>query len=285
MELRRFADPAAFSARAVPFLLAREGAHCLPLGLIATLVHEPGRYPQAPYLATVEASGAVVAVAVRTPPHNVVLSHVADGGALDPLVADLHREYGTLPGVLGPTPHARDFAARWSRLVGQPHERFMAQRIYELTRVRPVTGVPGELRPVADADRPIAYEWVAAFTAEAEGVAEPAYAREIVDSRLGGATAGLALWWHDGRPVSLAGHGGPTPTGIRIGPVYSPPELRGRGYASAAVAALSQRLLDAGRRACFLFTDLANPTANHIYRAIGYEAVCDSEVYRFDSTG
>ena len=89
------------------------------------------------------------------------------------------------------------------------------------------------------------------------------------------------LWVDEGRPVSLAGAGGLTPNGIRVGPVYTPPELRGRGYASNLVAGVSQAQLDAGRRFVFLFTDLANPTANHIYQEIGYEPVTDIDEYAF----
>ncbi|MFN8562638.1 MAG: GNAT family N-acetyltransferase [Anaerolineae bacterium] len=70
---------------------------------------------------------------------------------------------------------------------------------------------------------------------------------------------------------------------MRIGPVYTPPELRGRGYASGCVAGMSQILLDTGRQFCFLFTDLRNPTSNHIYQVIGYEPVCDFTDYAFDS--
>ena len=75
-------------------------------------------------------------------------------------------------------------------------------------------------------------------------------------------------------PVSLAGHAGETPNGARVGPVYTPPELRGRGYASALTAALTEQLLER-RRFCFLFTDLANPTSNSIYQRIGYRPVTD----------
>ena len=81
----------------------------------------------------------------------------------------------------------------------------------------------------------------------------------------------------------MAGYTGPTPHGIRVGPVYTPPELRGRGYASALVAQMSQALLEGGRSFCFLFTNLANRTANHIYEEIGYEAVVDMDVYIFPS--
>ena len=82
--------------------------------------------------------------------------------------------------------------------------------------------------------------------------------------------------------MSLTGVGGLTPHGIRVGPVYTPPELRGRGYASNLVAAASQAALDDGRRALFLFTDLANPTSNRIYQAIGYEPVRDVDEWSLD---
>jgi hypothetical protein len=63
--------------------------------------------------------------------------------------------------------------------------------------------------------------------------------------------------------------------------VYTPPELRGRGYASALTAHVSAEQLAAGRSFCFLYTDLANPTSNRIYVALGYERVCDSVEYAF----
>jgi predicted GNAT family acetyltransferase len=87
--------------------------------------------------------------------------------------------------------------------------------------------------------------------------------------------------WEDQEPVSMVGYAGPTPNGIRVSAVYTPPERRNRGYASAGVAALSQMLLDGGRRFCFLFTDLANPTSNRIYQQIGYRAVCDVDECKF----
>jgi predicted GNAT family acetyltransferase len=92
---------------------------------------------------------------------------------------------------------------------------------------------------------------------------------------------GGAYLWEDGEPVSLAGCGSPTPNGIRVGPVYTPPARRGRGYASALTAQLTSLLLSSGHRFCFLFTDLANPTSNRIYQRIGYEPVSDVDEYRF----
>ncbi len=81
--------------------------------------------------------------------------------------------------------------------------------------------------------------------------------------------------WVDGKPVSMAVAMAPSATGIRINLVYTPPAMRRRGYAAACVAALSQLQLDAGRAFCSLYTDLANPTSNSVYRRIGYRPVSD----------
>ncbi len=82
-------------------------------------------------------------------------------------------------------------------------------------------------------------------------------------------------------PVSWASGSQSLPTAARIGPVYTPSDYRRKGYATACVAALSQKLLDQGCKRCFLFTDLANPTSNHIYQQIGYRPVCDWRDYSF----
>ena len=110
-----------------------------------------------------------------------------------------------------------------------------------------------------------------------EGAGDAERLERSIDARLEGSeTSGITLWERDRRPVSLAGYTGPTPNGIRIGPVYTPPEHRGRGYGSAVTAGVSQLQLDRGRRLCFLYTDLENATSNAIYMRIGYEPVCDS---------
>jgi uncharacterized protein len=105
------------------------------------------------------------------------------------------------------------------------------------------------------------------------------------DRWIAGRSRQLYVWEDGGRIVSMVGAGGETPNGIRIGPVYTPPECRGRGYATSLTAATSQDQLGRGRRFCFLFTDLANPTSNRIYQRIGYQPVCDVDQYRFDAGG
>lgn len=281
MDLTRFADPAAFYARAAPFLLADEAAHLLPLGIVGGLIARPDAAAAPPYLAVVEEGGAVVAAAVMTPPQQLVLSRVAAPGALDRLADDLLAAGLAVPGAHGPVPASRDFAAVWGARTGRSWRRAMAQRAYRLDRVVPPAGVPGELRPATADDRALVVAWAVAFNAEAETVVDADRVARWAARRLDGPGSGIHLWWAGGGPVALVGYAAPTPGGIRIGPVYTPPARRRRGYAGAATAALSQLLLARGHRACFLFTDRANPTSNHIYRAIGYQPLGDLDEYRF----
>ena len=285
MKLERFDNLHRFYEAASPFLLSREAAHNLILGLSTELMAGTSRYPDPPYLAVIRHDEAVVAVAFRTPPHPVIVSYVAEPDALDLLARDLRTEYGALPGVNGESSDSQAFADIWQKITGQPATLEMGQRIYKLETVIPVADVPGAMRRATQDDFDLLRRWIAEFQVEAVGVKPDNVDYERIERTLTEAlkfeTLGRFLWEHDG-PVSLAGFSGPTPNGIRIGPVYTPPEHRRRGYASALVAALSQQLLDEGRKFCFLYTDLANPTSNHVYMNIGYEPVCDVNLYRFD---
>lgn len=85
----------------------------------------------------------------------------------------------------------------------------------------------------------------------------------------------MHIWENDGSAVSVAAAVAPTPHGIRINNVYTPPEYRGCGYAGALVASLTQAMLESGRAFTFLHTDLSNPISNTLYTRIGYQHVAD----------
>jgi predicted GNAT family acetyltransferase len=280
MELTRFAQAADFAAAAEAFLAEHEAHNNLVLGLTAQLREPQDAGALPPYFAVVADTGGVVAAALMTPPRRLVLARTERPEALDLLARDVRQSRPDVPGVTGPVPASTWFAERWQALTGQAMTRSLAERIYQLSQVKPPQGVPGRARRATGGDRALLAEWLTAFEQEAFGTVSTdgaTHADRFLTSRL----RGMYLWDHNGRSVSMAGFGGPTPNGIRIGPVYTPPALRGQGYASACVAQLSQDMLDAGRKYCFLFTDLANPTSNHIYQAIGYEPVVDVDEYRF----
>jgi ribosomal protein S18 acetylase RimI-like enzyme len=278
MHVDRIEDPAAFLDAAGPLLLEDEARHNLMLGLAGTLRDHPEVYPDFG-LWLVRDGDEAVGAALRTKPFNLVLARPREETALEALVGAIEDE---LPGVVGAVPEVEAFAAAWSAKHGVEAERRMGQGVFALGHVSPVSGVDGSMRAARDGDRPLLLEWLRAFGAEALPGDESDDDRltRIIDHRLSSSEAGFVLWEH-GAPVSMAGFGGKTPNGIRVGPVYTPPEHRNHGYASALVAELSTRLLASGRRFCFLYTDLSNPTSNRIYERIGYRRVCDSAEMKF----
>jgi predicted GNAT family acetyltransferase len=280
MEIRRSDSVGAFMGVAGVFLEAREAENNLIFGICSSIEADPSQYEAAPYLATVLDGGRVVGAAIRTPPWRLVVSDMDDAAATEALAADLAGE--ALPGVVGPARAAGTFAEAWRRARGEARIS-THERSYRLRKVIAPRPTPGAMLRATPGDRAVVAGWLHAFSDEAMRTGPAQDWERMADRGISGVGREFWLWVDDGRPVSLTGAGGLTPHGIRVGPVYTPPELRGRGYASSLVAGVSQRQLDAGRRFVFLFTDLANPTANHIYQAIGYEPVIDIDEYAFDA--
>lgn len=280
MKLTRYESAPAFLARARAWLEEHEVANSLIVGIAVRLAEHPDRIKQPPYLATVEDEGNLIAAAVMTPPHRIILSSAAGGdpASLRLIADDLLADGWRVPGVMAPAATSETFARLWTDATGQAHRPALRERAYELRRVIPPAPVPGHLRPATEADLPLAAAWAYNFMQDAglPGTAESAQE-----------TAGLRIadrdlfFWDDGGPVSMAAKTRRSTHGISVSLVYTPRELRGRGYASACVAALSQQLLDAGWQFCTLFTDLANPTSNDIYQRIGYRPVCDFQEIDF----
>lgn len=270
------------------FLVAREAENNLLLGIAATVAEQPARFgKEPPYFATIHRdtdAGQVVAVALRTPPHGLVLSE-ADASARTLILDDARARHGSLPSVLGPKHTANAFADAWCAATGAKRAAVLSERIYRVdaTTLTNVVGASGSLRAATVADRAWLLTYWRHFVDEAlpDHPDEKSGAERAVDARLNSKQSGVALWIVDDKPVSFAGFAGPTPHGIRIGPVYTPKEHRKKGYGSAVTAALSKQLLDGGRKFVFLFTDLANPTSNEIYMNIGYREVADVDQISF----
>ena len=193
-------------------------------------------------------------------------------------VADVH---DSLPAVLGPPDVARRVGDAWAALKGVRAVDGMRQRIHSLERVRsPVREAAGRMRLAKEGDLALVASWIGEFvrTTGLYAMHDPeARAERLVAARF------LALWV-DREPVSMAAFPARTRNTVRVGYVYTPDEHRRRGYASALVAHVSRHILDSGFRRCVLYTDLANPTSNRIYRAIGYRPVQDVMDVSFRAT-
>ena len=277
MKINRFEDANQFYERVKDYLLKQEALHNRLLALCNALIHNPERFDQKPYLATVEVDGDIVAVVMKIPPRNLMLSKIQDFGAIEVITQDLHLTQESLPGINAPTIEAKAFAEACHSLTGQSYQLKMALRTFQLEQVQAIPQATGRLRIATESERELLIRWFEAFMLEALGSVEPGVER-TVERHLQQRSAYI---WEDETPVSMACHIRVTPNGAGISLVYTPPEHRRKGYASACVAALSETLLKAGHRYCFLFTDLANPTSNQIYQAIGYKSVGDLSDYSF----
>jgi uncharacterized protein len=276
MQLCQFDKIEEFWLDAQAYLLKHEAENNVLLNVVDTLLHNPDRYPETHYLATVkEDNGDILAVAIRTPPRKLLLSKVSNLDALT-LIAR-HLEHEQLPGVMGLLPEVETFLQTWQGLTGASYKLVKAMKIHQLTAVNDVATTNGYLRLADERDRSILTEWLPAFVAEIGDVMDEDPNR-AVDNRL--KTQSTYIWEND-LAVSLVAGRQFSPGVGRIGPVYTPPAYRQKGYATACVAALSQKLLNEGCDRCFLLTDLANPTSNHIYRKIGYLPICDWNEYSF----
>jgi predicted GNAT family acetyltransferase len=233
---RRCPDGSTFLAEAGPFLVEREAEHNLILGLCSRIGSAADPAAEHPYLGVAVEDDRIVAAALRTPPMNVILSESERSGTAEAFALDALERYGSLPGVLGPCDGASAFAQRWTELTGVGTRRVMRERIFRAQETEPAPDVPGSIRPAGETDRELLLAWLGAFVAEAfpEDI-EKEPVESIVRRRLNDDDGGLLFWEVDGTPVSLAGFGGTTPNGIRIGPVYTPPEHRRRGFAQALV--------------------------------------------------
>ena len=276
MEVQTFDDAGAFRQAADPLLVPEEAVNNLILGVTGTALEHPGTFEHFAAWVVLD-SGAPVVAAARTPPNNLILAASRRPDAVRALAADV----GDLPGIVGVVPSVEHFVdAR-----PEDSRRSMSQGIFQLEAVTTPTRAEGLSRQAEPDEIEALVQMRLAFEKEAIGrVDDPAMARRGTEWRIKEQSPRFGLWVHEvaGRVVSISGHSGPTPNGIRIGPVYTPPEHRGHGYASTLVAAESQWLLDHGHSYCFLYTDLGNATSNSIYQRIGYRQIAESAEYTFN---
>lgn len=279
MEFSTYSDAADFLGRTQHEFEAAEAANSLIYGIALRIRDNQERITKTPYMATVTHGEKLLAAAVQTPPYRIIVYGKGENLAALRLIAnDLMQRGAELPGVVGEVAAAAEFAELWEDMAGATANTRMRQRLFELRRVIPPRPVSGKLRLANTADIDLAAQWFAGFYQDADLDEMAEDMRPIAEMRI---KNGELFLWQDREAVSMAGKTRPLPHGIAIGPVYTPPEQRGRGYASALVAALSQHLLDSGYKFCTLFTDLANPTANKIYQAIGYRPVADFDAINF----
>jgi len=268
-------DSREFLDHAGAFLRLRPVEHSVLLSVATSHLGEAVASADPDLWLWAEDNGEVVAAAQHTPPHGAYLS-TGPASAIQVLARTLWLMRPGLPSVAGLGTAPLEFAAQWSRLGGPQATATMRLGVYAAHDVTIPRGIAGLLRLAIETDAMLLRRWVAEFVAEAgvKSVTEDQIGPRIDDQL-------LFVWEVNGTPVSMAAvtvaEGGVS----RVQYVYTPPKIRNHGYASACVAALTARELAHPGRTCMLFTDLANPTSNGIYQAVGYRRLGDAAELRF----
>ncbi|GAB3593218.1 GNAT family N-acetyltransferase [Angustibacter peucedani] len=268
-------DPARLDAVAGPYLRARPAVHSVLLTNLARALVRADRPVELPadlWWWVETADGEVVAVLMHTPPHGAYLSDGPDD-AVALLARELHARRPDLPGLGGPGLVAAVFARAWQDDGGAPAQVGMRQGLWAVERVVPPPAAPGRHRLATAGDADTLRQWASAFVREATPLGTRGGGPDVdhVTDRL--AAGLLHVWDVDGAPVSMCAVTVAVADVVRVQIVYTPPSLRGKGFAAACVAAVSAEQLAHPGRTCMLYTDLANPTSNALYQRIGYRRI------------
>lgn len=266
-----------FRERALPFLERSPINNNLMIGIILNIE----RYREiAPFTAIVEDAGEVFLVILRTPPHRIMLAGEGrQTEAVRLLVDYCERHQYSLPGVIGPKPVAECLAKQWAERFGQLTDLYAHLRVLALHEVLWSGDTEGVMRQASESDLDLLEEWTEAYRTELR------YKINLTDARTWAEDevrhGQLFFWEVDGVPVTMGVKEPPSRGGVCVGSIYTTPQFRKQGYATALVAALSTAILSVGSRYCMLFADCTNTTAIGIYQKIGYRHIGDFQEIDF----
>ncbi len=274
VEYTEYNDVQDFLSIAQPVFEENEVLYGLMLGISLRLVENPLHYGTKPYLATVADLEDLQLIALMTPPHKLqIISYGSDPtDAIELLTLNLQKGGWSVPSVLAEEKLAECFEEKWTALTGVQSEQGMRQRIYKLRAVKHHDYPDGRFRQATVEDMSFAAKWNVAFYDDCFGHSDSEECTKAIRTAI---ENGDLYLWENPLPVSMAGFSRSTKTGVSVSSVYTPPEFRRHGYASALVASLSALALERGKRFCTLYTDLGNPTSNSIYQKMGYDVVAD----------
>lgn len=275
------ADVEEYAAAVTAFLEAQPCSRNVPRWIIELARRGAGGWSAPARFWWLDTSDGARGAASWTPPYDLIVTDLPAGSVatlVDSVSAHARNSTHRVAGVTGPRPAAAAVAAAWHEQSGDDTALHMAQLMHELTHVDDVPTPSGARRRASRADLDLLTDWLVDFAAEVDvpaGTDPRATMQRLVED------GNCHMWIAQGAAVSMAGRREPIGGVVRVGPVYTPPEQRGRGYARRLVAEMSREALDEGAQRCMLFTDVANPVSNNIYRQIGYRPIQEHAEYSF----
>jgi uncharacterized protein len=154
--------------------------------------------------------------------------------------------------------------------------------------------VPGPLsagqvraRPIQRQDLDLLVRWVAGYSREALGEEDHP---DLASRSRASAERLLAegrswVLEAEGRPVALSSFNAAIKEAVQVGGVWTPTELRGRGYGRAIVAASLLFARGNGVQKAILFTGVGNRPARRAYEALGFRSLGDYRLLLLKAKG
>lgn len=283
MIVTRYRSVDGFLNRTQDILEANEAANCVMLGACLRLRKIEDRFDVEPYLVAVEDARGLVLAAMMAPDRKVIVYGRDDDVSDAPLtvIRDLISRKRSIPGVLGHTDVASAFARGWADLSGTEFREIGRECVCQYTESVPLTGRPGNLRAATEKDIPLLSRWIHAFHNDLRGLDDARLARGVARAMV--SERDVFVWEH-GKPLAMAAKVRPTLNGVSISYVYTPPEFRGRGYATACLGRLSRALLKLGWKFCVAHASTDSPAFQHILEKVGYAPISELSEYGFQRT-
>ncbi|SHG39161.1 GNAT family N-acetyltransferase [Ornithinibacillus halophilus] len=264
-----------------PLLLENEANNNLMLGLLERIKGNPDIVGEQVYLGLVENNGETIYGFMQTKPNNWILPDIENvpNEVFTEITKFLNKNKYDVPGVIGQVTLVEQFIKDWELQNGKSAKLQVEQIIYQLDSVSVSPDKTGKLIQATSAHKDLINRWLYSFGLEANMPLTKEKAKETAETYINNES--IFVWEVDGQAVSMVNNSRRTENGVTVNAVYTPDEYKRKGYATSAVAALSQKLLDEGFSFCSLYTDAANPTSNGIYKKIGYYETGTSVVYKF----
>ena len=278
MEIKKYSDANYFLNDNHQFLFANESANNLIIGIANKL---GARKEQSDALmCSVREDNNILLAAVMTPPRDlIVASSETNERAISLLINDFIINKTDLPGILAEYTFADLFCKKWSEETGDELKLFRKDRAYQLRECKGIKLSSGQMRLAVRDDIDLIAEWVRDFHSEINESITDEGARQMSAVKIANKEIFV---WIDGEIVSMCATDRETQRGKVINLVYTPPQNRGKGYATSCVFNLCKQILDEGKSFCSLFADLDNQTSNSIYGKIGFIPILDLLHFKFE---
>ena len=268
MEAVSHDEPQALSNRANKWLFQNEAINNGFLSILDLLKKNSTIYSRPFWFGTIEKTSQVVGAALHVKPDGLVVTDVPDSAASS-IFDSVHQKVGAPHRILAPKLVGEHLAVRWANEceleLSEPLE--LNSNCLE-TLISIETAANGHLRLGNERDVDLVTQWGVSYNEEKPA---PVDVAKFLTRKL---RRGELYLWDDNKPTTVLTVSGSTTNGIRISSVFTPRNLRSNGYATTAVAKLSNDLLNQGKRYVVLVTRKRD-SSERIYRRLGYKKIAE----------